>query len=217
MSIDATGMNATAVLDEAAAAAAMQDDVKRVMTAFTRMLVGEKGDPRGAALNDNVMIIVGASLPANSLLWLADVARDNSRHVLHISEQADCDIPTVVLAYRRGEMVEVYEYCMLCPKPGDDRVTIVPDSFANGGFRFGSDMKLKRRKSPASFEGIDGAGLQPLSPAARDQPVGQLGTGQDLHRVAPKPMPGSGPGIVVGSITTLGLLRASQNPGTMSA
>lgn len=152
-----TTIETATVLDKAAAHAAMQDDVKRVMEAFTRLLVGKKGDPRGAAFNDSVMIIVGASLPTTGLTWLADVARLNGKHVLHLSERPDYNIPTVALAYCRGEVVEVYEYCILCLQPGDDRVTVVPDSFANGAFRFASNMKLKRSKSPASFEGAKAA------------------------------------------------------------
>lgn len=130
--------------------------VKRSMGALTRLLVGKKGDPREPAFNRHVMVIVGGQLPPAGMMWLADAARLNRKHVIHLSASPNHDIPTIAMAYRRGEMVEVYEYCMLCMAPGEDRVRIVPDTFKHGAFRFAPDMKLKRCNAPRSFDAAMG-------------------------------------------------------------
>lgn len=145
-------IDADHVASEAAARAGAPQHVKRVMEALTRLLVGKKGDPRGAAFDNNVMIIVGAPLSTTGLLWLADIARLNREHVIHLAVEPVSNIPTIALAYQRGDTVEVFESCMLCLRPGEDRVTIVPDSFERGAFQFAPDIKLKQRKAPPSFD-----------------------------------------------------------------
>lgn len=103
------------------------------------------------------MLIVGGQLPPRGFLWLADIARANQRHVIYLSASQDHKLPEIALAYRRGDQVDVYQNCMLCMFPGDDRVTMVPDSFTYGGFTFAANMKLKRRKAPASFDAATAA------------------------------------------------------------
>lgn len=145
-------IDADPVANDVAAGAVVQQDVKRVMEALTRLLVGKKGNPRGAAFNASVMIIVGAPLSATGLLWLGGIARLNRKHVIHLAFEPSRGIPTIAVAYQRAGKVEVFESCMLCLRPGEDRVTIVPNSFEHGAFQFAPDMKLKRRKSPPSFD-----------------------------------------------------------------
>lgn len=140
-----TGANDNAV------SGATEHDVQRLMLALTRLLAGDKGDPCGAAFNAGLMVLVGAPLGASGLLWLADLARLNRHHAVHLSLEPSRPIPRIAFAYRQSDIVTVHEECFLAVRPGRDRIAIVPDSFADGAFQLGSDMKLKRREAPANF------------------------------------------------------------------
>lgn len=161
---------------------AIAKDVRQVMAAISVMLSGASGTDDDFGQLADLMIVAGAPLNDNGLSWLGDVAALNDRHVLHASQQADSDLPTIALAVVEDDAICIFQNCFLkVDKPGG-RMTIVPDSLKDGGFRLGRNGRLKRCGSPKSMD----AALPAFKRAYRR--FEKLRCSLDTSNVAPMPV-----------------------------
>lgn len=136
--------------------------VRRMLTATARLIAGCDGDPEGAAFSAELMLIVGGELDPVALMWLASTARANRSHVLHLAfSPADPVLPRVTFAHREGELVTVYESCILWS--ADDREPARILRIDHGvAFQMGKRHRLRRRPAPvadyaASIDGVQRA------------------------------------------------------------
>jgi hypothetical protein len=129
----------------------IEADVKQVMAAISVLLTGASGKDGNFGRRDDLMLIAGAPLAGPSLLWLGDMARASAQHVLHVSMNVGSNVPNIAMAVIEGDHVTIFEHCMLTLEKHGQTMTIVPDSFKEGGYRIGRNGKLKRCGTLRSF------------------------------------------------------------------
>lgn len=122
------------------------------MAALSVMLSGASGKDGDFGHVEGLMLVAGAPLTRPGLLWLGQIARMNARHVMHVSMSADSSIPKIAMPVLEGDRLTMIENCMLLVEKRGRPMTIVPDSFDQGGYRLGRNGRLKRCPAPKSFK-----------------------------------------------------------------
>lgn len=128
-----------------------EGEVRQIMAALSVMLSGASGKDGDFGRVEDLMLIAGAPLTGSGLLWLGQIARMNARNVMHVSMTADSSIPKIAMAVLEGDRLTMIENCMLLVEKRGRPMTIVPDSFEQGGYRLRPDGRMKRCSAPKSF------------------------------------------------------------------
>lgn len=129
------------------------EHVRRIMTAAARLIAGRDGNPEGRAFDAELMLIVGGDLGPLGSMWLASMARANRRHVAHLRFAPDNPVvPLVTFAHREGDVVTVYEDCVLWAANDHEPVRILRNDY-DVAFQMSKKHRMRRRPTPvASFE-----------------------------------------------------------------
>lgn len=156
------------------------ESVRRIMTAAAQLIAGRDGNPEGDAFNAELMLIVGGDLGSLGSMWLAGMARENRRHVVHLRFSPDNPLlPIVTFAHREGNVVSVYEDCLLWAANDHEPVRILRIDYGVA-FQMSKKHRMRRRPAPVtSFEaGVEGMhrAIDRLYRIAEDAEVGLLCT-----------------------------------------
>lgn len=130
-----------------------QQRVANFMGALSHLLCGKPG--RQSEFNRRAEVIVSGLEPhAMQLMQVAPILRSTGVPLIWIHPTDNPHRPRIGLAALCGGQSFFVESCMLWMGPGDDRASLVPDSFGLGAFRFKNDLKLRySQRAPAkTFE-----------------------------------------------------------------
>lgn len=131
-----------------------QQCVANFMGALSHLLCGKPG--RQTEFNRHAEVIVSGLEPhAMQLMQVAPMLRRTGIPLIWIHPTENPHLPRIGLAALCGGRSFFVENCMLWMGPGDDRASLVPDSFGLGSFRLKNDLKLRySQRAPAkTFEG----------------------------------------------------------------
>ena len=128
-----------------------QKRIANYLAAFAHLAGGQPG--RFAEFRDKVDIMLSGTAPhAFTLLQFSDRVQATGRPLIWVHQPAESlHVPQIGLVAQVDGGTHYVENCMLCLASGDDRATLVPDSFELGAYRFDDALDLHHSaEAPAS-------------------------------------------------------------------